>query len=71
MAKLRDEDVTSKRLLRALYDLRGHEVPVGAGALARELRCSEERALGLLRDLKRQRLVRDYRRKAGRVWGIW
>jgi len=71
MAKLRDKDVSSKRVIGAIYDLRGHEEPVGAAALARELQCSEERVLELLKGLKRQRLVKDYYRKAGRVWGIW
>jgi len=71
MAKLGDKDVTRKRAIRAIYVTGGHEVSVGVAALARELKCSEKRVLNLLRGLENQRLVRDYYRKAGRVWGTW
>jgi len=70
-SKLTDEDVNSKTVISALYALRGHETPVTADALAQYLKCSEVRVLQLLRQLKKQRLVKDYYRKAGRVWGTW
>jgi RIO-like serine/threonine protein kinase len=68
---LRDEDVSSGRVLRALYDLRGDSEPVPASSIAQNLRCTDERVLEHLRNLKNQRIVRDCRRKGARVWTTW
>jgi Mn-dependent DtxR family transcriptional regulator len=63
--------ITRSAVVATLYRINADKAPVKAAALAHNLRCSEEVVLDRLRELKHMGIVRDYRRKDGRYWGIW
>jgi predicted ArsR family transcriptional regulator len=67
----RGADITSKTVIRALYDLDGDREAVSAAAVALHLDVAEETVLGHLRALKAQRIFTDVRRQGERRWTTW
>lgn len=65
------EQIPASLVLRALYHLHGEIAPIAAGTIASYLKCDEALVLSRLRALKKQRIVKDVRRKGERLWTTW
>lgn len=63
--------VNERTVIRALRDLGVDRNPVSAASVASYLKIDEPLALSLLRSLKKQRIVKDVRRKGERLWTGW
>lgn len=64
-------DINSRTVLRALHELGVERNPISASAVAAYLKVDEALVLSSLRGLKKQRIVKDVRRKGERVWTKW
>lgn len=66
-----EQDISTRTVLRALYRLRGEHDAVAASSIATFLKCDEALVLSRLRALKKQRIVKDVRRRGERLWTTW